>query len=291
MPVRKHLSKDLFALFCLVVLGAQLSTAASNQPTTWWPDPSTGLMWTGQASSNGHPMLMNWDEANEYCATLRLGDYTSWRLPTPNELSAIIYIQHVVPKTSFFNPSYNNPPYDIQVVKGGIKTVRIAVPGGTGSEIVGYIHTSVRPNSYLGIGSPQALCTRPMEADLIQVANDAQVSKPVPNLQTLKNYALLSKARMAFQAGKYQESINQAKNALLVKPDFAPAYWAIGISYGMSGQWDLAITNLEIALKIDKDYGDAKDSLKWAKDGQKAAKTGGRIKEPLIKSQMRVDCV
>jgi hypothetical protein len=59
----------------------------------------------------------------------------------------------------------------------------------------------------------------------------------------------------------------------------------------MSGQWDLAITNLEIALKIDKDYGDAKDSLKWAKDGQKAAKTGGRIKEPLIKSQMRVDCV
>ena len=120
-----------------------------------------------------------------------------------------------------------------------------------------------------------------MEADLIQVANDAQVSKPVPNLQTLKNYALLSKARMAFQAGKYQESINQAKNALLVKPDFAPAYWAIGISYGMSGQWDQAIASLGAALKIDKGYGDAKDSLQWARDCQKAAKHGKSAKDKL----------
>jgi hypothetical protein len=36
----------------------------------------------------------------------------------------------------------------------------------------------------------------------------------------------------------------------------------------------LAITNLEAALKIDKDYGAAKDALKWAKEGQSAAKKG-----------------
>jgi len=123
-----------------------------------------------------------------------------------------------------------------------------------------------------------ATCARPMEADLLQLAKGAQVNAPVPGILTLKAYVPLNKARLAYQAGQYQESINQAKNALLVKPDFAPAYWAVGISYGMMGQWDLAITNLETALKIDKDYGDAKYALKWAKDRQKAARTGGKTK-------------
>ncbi|MGC2479629.1 MAG: tetratricopeptide repeat protein, partial [Candidatus Sulfotelmatobacter sp.] len=59
------------------------------------------------------------------------------------------------------------------------------------------------------------------------------VSSPVPDLATLKPYVPLNKARLAYQAGQYQESINQAKNALWLKPDFASAYWAMGISYGM----------------------------------------------------------
>jgi tetratricopeptide (TPR) repeat protein len=77
---------------------------------------------------------------------------------------------------------------------------------------------------------------------------------------------------------QFQESIDLAKSALLVKPDFAPAYWAMGLSYGKLGQWDLAMSNFEAALKIDKDYGDAKSFQKWAKESQKAAKTGKRIK-------------
>ena len=117
-----------------------------------------------------------------------------------------------------------------------------------------------------------------MEAEILQFAKDAQVNVPVPDILTLKAYVPLNKARIAFHAGQYQESIDQAKNALWVKSDFAPAYWGMGISYGMMGQWDFAITNLEAALKIDKDYGDAKDALKWAKEGQKAAKSGGKIK-------------
>jgi hypothetical protein len=41
------------------------------------------------------------------------------------------------------------------------------------------------------------------------------------------------------------------------------------------GQWDLAIINLQAALKIDKGYQDAKNALKWAEEGLKAAKSGG----------------
>ncbi len=42
----------------------------------------------------------------------------------------------------------------------------------------------------------------------------------------------------------------------------------------MLDRWDLAATNLKTALKIDKNYGDAKSALKWAKEGQEAAKHG-----------------
>lgn len=102
--------------------------------------------------------------------------------------------------------------------------------------------------------------------------------KPVQDLLSLKASIPLTKARLAYQAGQYQESIAEAQNAVLIKPDFATAYWAIGISYGMLGQSNLAITNLKTALKIDKNYGDAKSALKWALDSQKAANKGKNSK-------------
>ena len=38
--------------------------------------------------------------------------------------------------------------------------------------------------------------------------------------------------------------------------------------------------NFQSALKIDKNYGDAKSALKWAKDGLNAAKKAKQPKEP-----------
>jgi tetratricopeptide (TPR) repeat protein len=116
------------------------------------------------------------------------------------------------------------------------------------------------------------LCARPLDANILQFAQDARVSHPIPDLLTLKANVPLNMARLSFQAGRYQDAIAQSQGALAIKPDFADAYWGIGISYGMLGQWDQAISNLESALKIDKGDGDAKDSLQWAKDNQKAAK-------------------
>jgi tetratricopeptide (TPR) repeat protein len=291
MPVRKRIIGVLLALFCFVVYGAQFSLAASKDPTTWWPDPSTGLMWTGQASEHSY----GWKDANDYCASLQLGGYSGWRLPTMDELKTISVYKQIS-----YNDNRDQDPMEDHYYmewKGGITAFSVwtttlnddehawVVRTGKVLSVPSFMHFLVHGpdiNHFIGKMTTRwgvALCTRPMEAGLLAIAKDAQVKKPVPDLQTLKDYALLGKARVAYQAGQYQESITQAKNALPVKPDFAPAYWAIGISYGRLGQWDLAITNLETALKIDKDYGDAKDALKWAKEGQKAAKTGGRIKE------------
>jgi tetratricopeptide (TPR) repeat protein len=117
-----------------------------------------------------------------------------------------------------------------------------------------------------------------MEADLLQIATDAQVNLPVPSIEALKPYVPLNKARLAYEAGQYQESITQARNALSMDPRLQTAWWGIGISYGMLGQWDLAISSLESALKIDKGYGNAKNSLQWAKASKEAAKKGEKPK-------------
>ena len=119
---------------------------------------------------------------------------------------------------------------------------------------------------------PGAICVRSMEPDLLQVAKTAEPYLPVPDVQILKNYIPLNKARLAYQAGNYQESITQAQIAISLKADPATAYWGIGISYGMLGQWDQAISNLQSALAINKNSNDAKTAMKWAQDGLKAAK-------------------
>jgi len=271
------------ALFCLVAYGAQFSPCLpSNDPNSWWPDPITGLMWAGHAADNNGRGL-NWQESKAYCSSLQLGGYGGWRLPTSDEVMAIAYQVHVEP----FNGSYN--PYDRYSLKGGISGPYslgdYSIPGTWTSTLWSNNEAMMGPIS----SDPPlvhslldfkffVICTRPMEADLLQVAKDAEVVYPVPNLLTLKATIPLSKAELAYQAGNYEESITQSKNALLVKPDFATAYWAIGISYGMLGEWNLAITNLETALNIDKNCGDAKDALKWAQQNEKASKKRNRSK-------------
>ena len=49
-------------------------------------DTVTGLMWQKDTA----PGTYTWDEANTYCASLSLGGYSDWRLPTVKELSALV---------------------------------------------------------------------------------------------------------------------------------------------------------------------------------------------------------
>jgi tetratricopeptide (TPR) repeat protein len=119
-----------------------------------------------------------------------------------------------------------------------------------------------------------------MEDDLLQLAKDAQVKVTVPDVLTLKAWVPLTKAKFAYQLGQFQDAIKQAESSLAIKPDFATADWAIGISYGRLGQWDLAVANLKAALKIDKNNDDFKSAVKWANEGQRAAKSGKAPKAP-----------
>ncbi len=53
--------------------------------SSYWTDPATGLMWTKQ--DNGSDI--NWNDTTTYCANLRMGGYSGWRLPTIDELAGI----------------------------------------------------------------------------------------------------------------------------------------------------------------------------------------------------------
>lgn len=293
MPVSYRRFQFLIALFCILGFGAQFSVAASKTPTTWWPDPTTGLVWAGQTSSIGLRTGIDWKTANDYCAASQLGGYTGWRLPTLKEVQDTT-TPHPVKGDQLWDLDFGDhyihatpgryiPAHEEPEIKGGIAipnhhtiwTSTLTDGNKAWTFDPGYFAVMRVDMRYAaGFGPYNALCVRPMEADLLQIAKDAQVSHPVSDLQTLKDYAALSKARVAYQAGHFQDSIAEAKNAILVEPGFVPAYWAIGISYGRIGQWDLAIANLNTALKIDKDDKDAKKALKWAKEGQKAAKSG-----------------
>jgi hypothetical protein len=86
MAVLKIRFRALPLLVCLLLGPTQLSSAQSPKlPTTWWPDPVTGLMWTGQSSYNLRG-TMPWDDAGAYCSSLTLGGFSGWRLPTIPEM-------------------------------------------------------------------------------------------------------------------------------------------------------------------------------------------------------------
>lgn len=61
-----------------------LRGAAPPQAGTW-TDRATELMWAGH--DNGKDL--NWNEATSYCANLKLGGYSGWRLPSIDELRGI----------------------------------------------------------------------------------------------------------------------------------------------------------------------------------------------------------
>ena len=109
-------------LLCLTVSVTQccLAQGWTKDPTTWWPDSSTGLMWAGQVHGNPHPNPndqfaccvlgrngLSWQQANDYCSALQLGGFAGWRLPTLDEVKAATVIRKTVDPSSTYVSSGN----------------------------------------------------------------------------------------------------------------------------------------------------------------------------------------
>jgi tetratricopeptide (TPR) repeat protein len=260
-------------------------------------------MWTGSMAMG----YSNFQQATDGCSALRLGGFSDWRLPTLPEVKKTLTSRDITPDAPHNTPRpkdsalpkqpddiFDWAPYTALVLKGNIFvqeelylwTTTPAGPGEFSVVITGKAINRFSGSPFFRASKPTDkfahtyLCTRTMDAGQTQIAQEAQVNWPVADMLTLKAYGPWYKAKLSYQAGQFQDAITQAQAALTIKPNFSQAEWAIGISYGRMGQWDEAVKSLEAAEKMDKNNADAKASLKWAKEGQEAAKKGGVPKLP-----------
>ena len=75
--------------------------------------------------------------------------------------------------------------------------------------------------------------------------------------------AAIDSSFRAFSAGRFQEAIEFGKAALLIDPNSAEAYNNIAASYAGLRNWDLAIQNIQQALRIRPDFQLARNNLVW----------------------------
>ena len=79
----------------LVTILALWTIASTHLVAQMVKDPKHGLLWEDTAHSK-HSKL-TYKEAKEYCASLKLGNYEDWRLPTVYELLSIVDFKRYEP--------------------------------------------------------------------------------------------------------------------------------------------------------------------------------------------------
>jgi tetratricopeptide (TPR) repeat protein len=96
---------------------------------------------------------------------------------------------------------------------------------------------------------------------------------PAPPRAGTADYYLDQSLR-EYQAGRFEQSVGTAREALKVDPAMAAAYNNIAASYASMKMWDPAIQNAEQALRLKPDLQLARNNLVWALNGKAAAQAG-----------------
>lgn len=277
-------------LFSFLAFATVQHTSALTPPKDWWPDPSSGLMWTGEANWNSWRGI-TWSRANEYCSTLQLGGFSGWRLPTIDEADNLL-VDASVPAAHMSEepppgdrPTVWNPFYPSRVLRAPLyvpETAKVWTSTAAGKKnyfTIQPLGVNSTVNNSPGTGRSAALCVRPMEPDILAAAKKAQVSHLVPDVWTLQADIPLRQANILYQQGNYEESISQAQAALALKPDLVSAAFDIGLCYAALKQWNQALAAFRAALKLDTHNSATKSAIAWADRNQKT--TAGHIKVKL----------
>jgi tetratricopeptide (TPR) repeat protein len=98
----------------------------------------------------------------------------------------------------------------------------------------------------------------------LAAAEQAALAGPSP-----ESYLTLS--LLYHQAGRFQQSIDAARQALRLKPDYAEAYNNIAAAYEGMEMWDEAIAAAREALRLRPDFTLARNNLAWS-EAQKLRK-------------------
>jgi tetratricopeptide (TPR) repeat protein len=108
-------------------------------------------------------------------------------------------------------------------------------------------------------GNPPAVRPAPATASPPDIVNAAELSARTN--PTAENYLNLSLAYD--RAGRHNDSITAARQALKLRPNYAEAWNNIAVGFGGLGLWDQAIQACDEALKLRPDFQLAKNNLAW----------------------------
>lgn len=72
------------------------------------------------------------------------------------------------------------------------------------------------------------------------------------------------------QAGQFEKSIQDARAALRLRPNYAEAYNNIAASYAAMGKWDEAVSAAQTAVRLKPDFQLARNNLAWALSQKKS---------------------
>ena len=92
--------------------------------------------------------------------------------------------------------------------------------------------------------------------------------------------ALLNASLEDYNAGRYQQCIDQAREALKLKSDYPEAYNNIAAAYIRLENWDDAIKNAQESVRLKPDLAIARNNLNVALE-RKAGKLAQRVASPV----------
>jgi len=101
-------------------------------------------------------------------------------------------------------------------------------------------------------------------------ANLQAAIEAVAKQKTPENYLTLS--LRYYEARQFEKSIEAAREALKLKPDYAAAHNNICAAYNELKMWDKGIEACQEALRIDPGFQLARNNLNWALAGKAAKK-------------------
>jgi Flp pilus assembly protein TadD len=87
-------------------------------------------------------------------------------------------------------------------------------------------------------------------------------TEPAPVVPTAENF--LDGSNLSFRAGQFEESLNAARAALRLRPDYAEAHNNLAAAFAALGRWDEAAAAAREALRLRPDFPLARNNLAWA---------------------------
>lgn len=247
-----------------VLLGTVLAAGAGCkaqqiEPMGWWPDASTGLMWSGHAV--GYGPVLNYAAAAKACQELVSADGRhGWRLPTIAELDGWALVPGLKDRIPGLWLWSTTP-----TPSGGFVSERIGSFSGEADS---------KPSDHL---DHDAVCVRQMEPDVAAAAAEAKVTWPVPSVDVLRTVGPLRQAYVAFTSGDYPACVSHAHDALQRTPQLGDGYLGLGLCEAALAQWDQAVADLASAAQYGALHNDVSGTLKSVKGDQTKARKGKAI--------------